>query len=124
MYEEEFDASLHLRRFGRDDVAQADARARRCTALGIALWGRNSGNLQRQLQAPHPEIPAGFDLSDFWDLLRSTRRISDSLSDPRRASLFRLGRSSATIFVGTRQFTEWEARCEIVRRAIEYLESR
>jgi hypothetical protein len=124
MDEAEFDAYLNLRPLGRDDITRADAQARRCTALGVALWGRNSADLQRQLLAPRPEIPLGFDLADFWDLLRSSQRISEALGDPRRTWLLPLARSSASISVGSQQFTVWEARCEIVRRAIEYLESR
>jgi hypothetical protein len=30
--------------------------------------------------------------------------------------------ASPDIFVGAQRFTAWEARCEIIRRAIEYLE--
>lgn len=101
---------------------RAEARARRCTALGVALWGRNSADLQRQLLARHPEIPSGFELDDYWHLLGST--LSRGLVHPRRAWLRPFAHSSATISVGAQQFTEWEARCEIVRRAIEYLQSR
>jgi hypothetical protein len=124
MDEEEFDASFHLLPFGRVDATRADAQFRRRTALGVALWGRNAGDLQRQLLAPYPEIPSGFDLAEFRDLLRSAEGISTVLSDPGRAWLLPLARSSAIISVGTQRFTEWEARCEILRRAIEYLEKR
>ena len=103
---------------------RVEAQMRRCSALGRALWGRNAADLQRQLLAPHPEIPLGFDLSDFWHLLRSARQIAEALRDPKRACLIPSARSSASISIGARQFTEWEARCEIVRRAIDYLESR
>jgi hypothetical protein len=81
MDEAEFDAFLNLRPLGRDDVTRADAQALRSTALGVALWGRNSADLQRQLLAPHPEVPLGFELADFWDLLRSSQKISDALGD-------------------------------------------
>jgi hypothetical protein len=101
---------------------RADAQARRCTTLGIALWGRNSGDLQRQLLASHPEIPPGFDLENFWYLYRSAQRIAENLNNPRHAWSLPFARSSAMISVGTQRFTEGEARCEIVRRAIEYLE--
>jgi hypothetical protein len=90
--------------------------------LGIALWGRTPEDLQRQLLAPSPEIPSGFDLADFRELQRSAHEISARLSDPRFRWLSHLAFSSHTFFVGNQRFTAWEARCEIVRRAIEYLE--
>ena len=124
MDEEEFDALTHLRPLEADDVMRTEAQARRSTALGVALWGRSSADLQRQLLARYPEIPSGFVFCDFWNLLRSTERISEGLADPRRAWLRPFARSSATISAGTQQFTVWEARCEIVHRAIQYLESR
>ena len=102
---------------------QAEAQARRLTMLSIALWGSTSADLQRQLLAPHPEIPTGFDLADFRRLYRNAETIAIRLGDPRCAWVSP-GARSATIFVGSRSFTEWEARCEIVRRAIEYLEKR
>jgi hypothetical protein len=46
MNEEGFDASFDLRPFGPNDAMQADAQFRRCRALGIALWGRTSGDLR------------------------------------------------------------------------------
>ena len=96
----------------------------RSASLGNALWGRTSADLQRQLLAPHPEIPAGFALSDFRDLLRTAVVLARLSRNPRYAAIAAMGRSSATITVGTEQFTAWEARCEVVRRAIEYLEKR
>lgn len=120
--EQEFDASLYSHPFGTKDAMRLEAQARRNAALGIALWGRNAAELQRQLLAPHPEIPAGFDLADFRRLLRSARGISDALGDPRHTRLHSWAHTSATIFAGSQQLTEWEARCEVVRRAIEYLE--
>jgi hypothetical protein len=122
MDEQQFD-SLFQQPFGRQDTIQADARLRRCIALGIKLWGRTSDDLQRQLLSPYPEIPSGFDLEDFRELQRSAQIISQNLGDPRNVWLSR-SISSATIFIGTQRFTAWEARCEIVRRAIEYLEKR
>jgi hypothetical protein len=123
MDEQQFD-SLFQQPFGRQDAIQADARLRRCIALGIKLWGRTSDDLQRQLLSPYPEIPSGFDLEDFRELQRSAQIISQNLGDPRNVWLSRSAISSATIFIGTQRFTAWEARCEIVRRAIEYLEKR
>jgi hypothetical protein len=122
MNEEEFDSSLHSRPFGTADTVRAEAQLRRSIVLGIALWGRTCEALERQLLAPHPQIPSGFDLSDFQNLQQNVQTISAALGDPRFAWLPRSVLSRPTIFVDTQSFTMWEARCEIVRRAIEYLE--
>jgi hypothetical protein len=53
---------------------RADAQARDCTALGIALFGKTSDDPHRQLLAPHPEIPSGFDLADFRALRKEYSR--------------------------------------------------
>jgi len=102
----------------------ADVQLRRGMTLGIALWGSTLDDLRRQLLAPSPEIPPGFELADFRELERSAQEILAGLSDPRFASLSQshLAFSSHTIVVGIQRFTAWEARCEIVRRAIDYLE--
>jgi hypothetical protein len=124
MDEEEFDALLQGRPFGTADAKKIDERLRRCTTLGRALWGKTSEDLQRQLLSPYPEIPSGFALSDFRELQRRTLELSALLNDPRSAWASRLGLSSQIVSVGSRQYTSWEARCEIVRRAIEYLEKK
>ena len=121
--------SLGLRPFGIEDAEQMEARHLGSSRLGLALWGRTSADLQRQLLAAHPDIPTGFDLADFRALLQSTEAISAwlisvSLRDPRYTWLPLYLSTSPTIWVGTQQFTVWEARCEVVRRAIEYLENR
>jgi hypothetical protein len=121
MDELQFD-SLFQQPFGRQDVIQTDARLRRCIVLGITLWGRTSDDPRRQLLTSYPEIPSGFDLEDLRELQRSAQIISQNSGDPRNVWLSRLAISSATIFVGTQRFRAWEARCNIVRRAIEYLE--
>ena len=123
MDEEEFDSLLNSRPFTAKDAAVADAQLRRRVTLAIALWGRTLDDLQRQLLAPYPAIPAGFDLADFRELHRSLQNISDGLSNPRHALLTRLPVLSQVISVGTQRFTAWEARYEIVRRAIEYMEN-
>lgn len=124
MDEEEFDSLTQSRPFGRQDAMRADVQLRRRMTLGISLWGRTLDDLHRQLLAPSPEIPSGFELADFRELQRSAQEISAGLGDPRFASLSQshLAFSSQTILVGIQRFTAWEARCEIVRRAIEYLE--
>ena len=124
MNEEEFDSSVGSRPFGTADAVEAEARMRRCIALGVALWGRNSDDLQRQLLAPHPQIPSGFVLSDFLNLQQHVQTISAASADPRFAWLPRSVLSPPAILVGTEAFTTWEARCEVVRRAVEYLGGR
>jgi len=129
MDEQEFDSLVQGRTFGTENAMQADARLRRrmtlSATLGAALWGRTSGDLQRQLLAPHPEIPSGFDLPDFRELLRVTAQMISTLEATQRmAGLSHLGLSARTIIIGGQGFTAWEARCEVVRRAIEYLENR
>ena len=76
MNEEEFDAWMQPQPFGTADVLHWEAE-RRATAsvvmtLGAALWGETSEDAQHQLLAPHPEIPAGYDLSAFRKLLQWT----------------------------------------------------
>jgi hypothetical protein len=87
------------------------------------LWGKTADDLKRQLLATRPEIPPGFDLADFRELLESTRTIAADLDKARAAWLPRVS-SRPVVFIGTQGFTLWEARCEVVRRAIEYLENR
>jgi hypothetical protein len=93
--------------------------------LGVALWGKTSEDVQRQLLASHPEIPAGFDLADFRKLLQwTTKTASAVLALHRMRGVPPSISPSPTVFVGPQGLTLWEARCEIVRRAIEYLEKR
>jgi hypothetical protein len=122
MNEEEFDSSMNSRPFGTADAMRAETQSRRCMALGLALWGKTSEDLQRQLLAPHPEIPPGFDLTDFQKLQETVQVISAASDDPRFAWLPRSILYSPTIFVDAQRFTLWEARTEIVRRAVEYLD--
>ena len=122
MNEEEFDSFVGARPFTREDAAWADTRLRRRATLALALCGRTSDDLRRQLLAPFPEIPSGFDLADFWELQQVMEQIKDRLRDPRDVWLSGFTSSSQTISVGSRSFTIGEARCEIVRRAIEFLE--
>jgi hypothetical protein len=121
MDEEEFDSLAHWQPFGREDAMQT---LHRRVRLANALWGRTASDLQRQLLARYPEIPASFDLADFRDLQQSASAISASRGGPKFAPKFAWMSPFASlgIFVGAQCFTAWEARCEIVRRAIEYLE--
>ncbi len=128
MDEEEFDARMKLRPFGTADALRSFAQGRADTelimTLGAALWGRTPGDLQRQLLAPHPEIPSGFDLADLQKLLQLTTRLTAVLTAQRMRGLPPGVRPTPAVFAGTAGFSEWEARCEIVRRAIDYLEKR
>lgn len=130
MDEEEFDPLIHsrgLQPFGSGDAIRLAAQAGRVTAAGIALWGRTSADLQRQLLAPRPEIPPGIELADLRGLQAWVEKILlivERAAHPRSPQLLSMPGASCVISVGSRQFTEWHARLEIVRRAIEYLENR
>jgi hypothetical protein len=116
MDEQEFDLRFP-RPFVREDAIQADARARRCTTLAVALWG-TADYLQRQLAAPHPEIPSGFELTDFRELQQRL------LVFQRLWSNRDLVRRRFPMFTGAQHPELWESRREVLRRAIEYLENR
>lgn len=125
MDEQDFDSLLAPRPFGTAEAIREDARLRRSATLGIALWGKTSDDLRRQLLAPYPEIPSGFDLEDFRSLQRTAQRISFMLASSTKCVVVGfpfLTTPSPAIFVGTQRFTPWEACCEILRRAIEHLE--
>jgi hypothetical protein len=125
MKEEEFDSLMHGRSFGTEDAMRADAQLRRIFALGAALWGRTPDDLQRQLLAPHPEILPSIGLTDLRELLRSVEAMLAAFHDEKNAlASISIALSSPAITIGTQQFTAWEARCEIVRRANQYLEMR
>jgi hypothetical protein len=119
----DFDSFEHLRPFRTQDVTRLDTQWRRSATLGQALWGRTSADLQRQLLARYPEIPPNFDLADFQHLQQTAEKMLAAADDPRFTSMSSWARSLPAIVIGTQRFTEWEARCEIVRRAIDYLES-
>ena len=101
MTEDEFDFSIDPRPFGTPEAMQAEDQLRRCIALGAALWGRNSDDLQRRLLAPHPEIPSGFELMDFLKLQQNLQIISAASGDPRFDWLLRSVVFSPTVLVGT-----------------------
>jgi len=116
MDEKEFDALIKPRPFGTEEAKRAELQYRRSMSLAGTLWSKTADDLRRQLMASSPEIPSGFGLADFQDLLRITEPIAAAMRHTRF--------ESETVVVGTQRYTEWEARCEIVRRAIEYLENR
>ncbi|HTR46261.1 MAG TPA: hypothetical protein VMM16_02585 [Verrucomicrobiae bacterium] len=123
MDEEEFDSRLQWDAFTTKDAARTDARLRRCATLGFALWGATPDGLTRQLLAPVPQIPPGFDLADFRELQRFLQSLSLMLASPGYAKFIRPFLPSRTISAGTQHFNMLEAQCEIVRRAIEHLQS-
>jgi hypothetical protein len=124
--EEEFFALMSSRPWETTDAAQWEAQLRSNTrllmTLGAALWGRTSEDVQRQLVASHPVIPRGFSSADFQELLQLTAQMSSAVRAAQQRGFSPSMLSSPTIFVGTKRFNVWEARCEIVRRAIDYLE--
>ncbi len=128
MTEDEFDSLMRSRSYGTQDATNAEAQILHgmtlLSTLGVALWGKTDGDLQHQLRRPHPEIPPGFDVSDFRKLLRVCAQVvsADAVSAT-QAGLGHLVPWSRTIVVGSESFTVLEARCEIVRRAIDYLEN-
>jgi hypothetical protein len=110
MDEEAFDSwmhSRHSRPFGREDAKRAEAQLLRCTkllaTLGVALWGRTSGDLQRQLLAASPEVPSGFDLPDFRELLYVTTQMISGLEHAKNISIISFGPFPAT-------YLSWELK--------------
>lgn len=125
MDEQEFDALFPSRPFGTQDAMRVDARWRRCSTLGTLLFGRTPDDLRRQLLAAHPEIPSGYDLTDFHDLQKHLEMVTNALNDPRNTCLPRFGTAAfGVIEVGTQRLSVWAARLEVIRRAIDYLENR
>jgi hypothetical protein len=127
--EEEFDALMKSRPFGTENVvhweAEMRANASLVMTLGAALWGKTSEDLQRQLFASHPEIPARLELADLRKLLQWTAQIASAvLALQRMRGVPPSVLPSPAVLVGSQWLTLWEARSEIVRRAIEYLEKR
>ena len=127
MNEEEFDSLYPWQPFGTEDARRAEAKARRLSTLGIALWGSRNSDLKERLLAPVPDIPPGCDLARLYELNDSLEKLA-ALHDKRYGwwSSFSSLQSLTTpsIVIGTRTTTPLEARREIVRRAIRYLEGR
>jgi hypothetical protein len=126
MDEQELDSSMAWLPFGTKDAKRMEDQARRTAALGLALWGKTDDDLRRQLLAPHPEIPSGFDLADYRELQKSYRLIAACLAGRHRSWVSGMpgirNLLSPLVVIGTERLTAFEARCEIVRRAIEFLE--
>ena len=125
MDEQEFDALFSSGPFGTRDALREDARLGRCATLGALLFGRTPDDLRRQLLASHPEIPAGYDLADFLGLQKRLEMITCALRDSRNTWLSPLASAAFDVIeLGTQRLSVWEARLEILRRAINYLENR
>ena len=125
MDEQEFDALFSSRPFGTQNAMREDARLGLCGTLGTLLFGRTPDDLRCQLLASQPEIPPGYDLADFQDLQRHLEMVIGALSDPRNTWLSPLRTAAfGVIEIGTQRLSVWEARLEILRRAIVYLENR
>jgi hypothetical protein len=124
MTEDEFDSLMRARPFRTEDTRRAEAQMLRGTALlttlGASLWGKTDDDLRRQLLRPYPAIPPGFGVRDLHDLLHVTAQMLSAISA--MVGLSHLFDTSTRIVVDAESYTLWEARCEIVRRAIEYLE--
>ncbi len=119
MDEQEFDSFSQWRPFESQDLRQAE----RAAALAAGLWGVTTDHLRRQLLAPFPALPLGFDLDDYRKLQRSAEMVLLAVTKggPQNpwASLL-----SPIILVGAQRFSVLEAHYEIVRRAIDCLENR
>jgi hypothetical protein len=128
MTEEEFDSLMRAARpFGSEDARQMEARMLHSTALlttlGAALWGKTNDDLRCQLLRPYPAIPPGCGVHDLHDLLQASAQMLSTIAAAYKiVGLPHAFDTSRTIVVHDRSYTAWEARCEIVRRAIEHLE--
>ena len=120
MDEDEFFAQHPMRPWTLSDFENAH---REGTALAHALWLGNKlwGDIERmtrQLIANSPEIPTGLGLRELRTLERMLVRFGGSW--PATPGIPKDSR----IIIGGLSYTMWEARYEIVRRAIEFLERR
>lgn len=118
MTDRESDWLLQLQPYGTKEAM----RAQRWMVLALALFGTSIDALQRQLLVPSPELPSGFALSDFQELRRHLQSALVSANNPRKAWVYPW--PPPTLVVGSQRLTVLEACCEIVQRAIEYLEDR
>ena len=113
MDEHDFEALRGWKPFGSDAVKNAE----RLPALALALWGRTAEDLRQQLLAPTPKVPRGCALADLQALERQARLM---LKSPTTFSKLH----AEMIVIGSQTLSGLEARCEVVRRAIETLERR
>ncbi len=122
MDEHEFDSLRDWQPFRPETLGRFEAQAGRVTGLAVALWGNTPADLQRQLTGRYPKLPKSVDLADLHKLLAYAHRFEMLLE--KNGSLWPLlrGAQATQIEVGGRLFNIWQARTEVVRRAIEFLE--
>src|SRR5690242_5374758 len=113
MDEHDFEKARSWKSFSSNDVKNAE----RLPAIGLALWGRTPEDLRQQLLAATPKVPRGCSLADL-KLLEQQAKLM--LQNPSKFGRF----GNEAIVIGTQTFNGLEARCEVVRRAIEDLEKR
>lgn len=128
MNEQEFDAAREWRSFGAQDGMKFEQKLERLATLGLALWGRTPDELRRQLTAEHPTIPTGCSITDLQDLLGQARTLLSAYRTADHNVRIFLNRTlkaeGDVIEIGSESFTVLEARHEVARRAIEWLENR
>ena len=125
MTEEEFDSFMANRPFRFEDLRQVEADAGRFTSLALALWGRTPTDLASRLDAPDPQLPPGCTLADLRQLQRYVQRLSAEARKPNNAWLTPLTFSSLGMIAGSPHVSEGlDARLELLRRAIKYLENK
>jgi hypothetical protein len=122
MEENDFDSMRLWRRFGKEDVRSAE----RMPALALALWGRAPEDLRQQLLASAPRVPPGCSLAELRQLARQAKHFLAYYQA--RVHKFPTTLSqlhpNEIIVIGSQRLNTLEARCEVVRRAIDHLERR
>jgi hypothetical protein len=113
MDEQEFFSSNRFRALRPSDLEDFQ----RLMILGTKLWG-DIQYLTHQLLAPSPEIPDGVGLRELLTLARWAKMCLD-LGD--RAAFLPVPRGTV-VTVGGRRFSFYEARYEVVKRAIASIE--
>lgn len=116
MNEHKFFAQHPMRPWKRSDFENALPSAP-ALWLSARLWC-DVGRMTRQLLANSPEIPTGLGLPQLRTLERMLVHFGGSW--PTTPGIPK----DSMIIIGGLSYTLWEARYEIVRRAIEFLERR
>jgi hypothetical protein len=122
MEEKEFDSLRLWRQFEFQDAQHGG----RLVAFALALWGRTPEDLRRQLLAPTPEVPPGCGLANLKQLEQQARLILAHYTKKvaKFPTILSQLHPNELIVVGGKSFNVLEARCEVGRRAIQYLENR
>ncbi len=116
MKEQEFFARYPMRPWKSSDFQGASPSAPPLW-LSARLWG-DAGRMTHQLLADSPEIPTGLALPELRTLERLLVHFGGGW--PATPGIPK----ESVIMIGGLSYTMWEARYEIVRRAIEFLERR